>query len=246
MLSLHRTVLIYSIYFLISLLCGCLISAIVPSGKLCRQISGFAMEFSSGFTVSVIFLSLIPTAHSFLGITEIIIFLMLGILITMLLQEHLKYKHRTMSAQKRLIATEKLLLLGFAFRGITQGFSVGTGFGFSHCLSLGLGIAAAIKSLPEGTVIFLMNKTSGGSFFRRLLICFLLTGLFFSGTVIGVLIGNTDDIILLRMLVFSGGITLYTAIGDMSIESKMLYHGRFLPIFNLGGMLCGTVLILLN
>ena len=69
---------------------------------------------------------------------------------------------------------------------------------------------------------------------------------FFLGTVLGVLFGNTDDIILLRLLVFSSGMTLYTAVGDMSIESKLLYHGRFLPIFNLGGMLCATMLILLN
>lgn len=246
MLSLHQTVLFYSIYVLISLLCGFLFSIFVPSGKLCNQISGFAMEFSSGFTISVIFLSLIPTAYSLLGTAELIIFMIPGILTAMLLQENLKYKHRTMSATKRLFATEKLTVISFSICGMVRGFSVGTGFGFSSCLGLGLGIASAIKVFPEGTVICLMNKTVGGKFIRRLSLCFLLTLSFFLGTVIGVFFGDTDDSTLLRILVFSSGMTLYTAVGDMSIESKLLYHGRFLPIFNIGGMLCGTALILLN
>ena len=164
----------------------------------------------------------------------------------MLLQEKFKYKYRTMSAKKRLFATEKLTFLSLAFCGVVQGFSVVTGFGFSTCLSFSLGIAYAIKSFPECSVIFLMHKTGGGSFFHRVSICFLLTILFFSGMVIGLFLGNTSDITPLRFLVFSGGITLYTAVGDMSIESKLLYSGRFLPIFNLGGMICGTILILTN
>lgn len=246
MLSLHQTVLLCSIYVLISILCGCLFSVFIPSGKICRQISGFAMEFSSGFTVSVIFLSLIPTAYSFFGAAELLVFLIPGIITAMLLQEKLKYKNRIMSDRKRLFATEKLAIFSFAACSTVQGFSVGTGFGFSSCLGLGLGIASAIKAFPEAVAIFLMNKSVGGSVFYRALICVLLILPFFTGTVLGVLFASTDDIITLRMLVFSSGMTLYTAVGDMSIESKLLYHGRFLPIFNLGGMLCATMLILMN
>lgn len=246
MFSLYNTVLICTAYVLFSLICGFVFSAIVPKGSVCRQITGFAMEFSAGFTVSVVILGLIPAAYSRFRTVELLLFLILGICVSMILQEKLKYSYRIMSEKRRLAATGKLSAFSFAFESFIRGLSVGTGFGLSSCLGIGLGAASAIGAFPNGTAFFLLLKSSGKSNFYRFISCILLTVPFFFGSVLGAYIGNSAEVLFLRLLVFSGGVTLYTTAGDMSLESKLLCHGRFIPVFNILGMILGIAVILFN
>lgn len=202
------------------------------------------MEFASGFTLSVIFLNLIPAAYEVCGTVELLSFLILGIFVSMLLQEKLKYRYRTMSEKRRISATEKLSILSFAVENFVRGLSVGTGFGLSSGLGFGLGFASAVGAFPESSAIFMMSKTSEKPLFRRFFGCFLLVFPFLMGTLCGIHIGAFDRQWLSRILLFSGGITLYSTVGDVSIESKLLYHGRFIPIFNISGMILGIAAVL--
>ncbi len=204
------------------------------------------MEFASGFTLSVIFLSLIPSVYAFCGALELISFMILGIFTAMLLQEQLKYRYRTMSEKRRLAATEKLSVLSFAVGSFVRGLSVGTGFGLSSGLGFGLGFASAVGAFPESSAIFMMSKAAEKNVLKRFFGCFLLTIPFMIGALFGTHIGVSDRTWVTRMLIFSSGITLYSAVGDVSIESKLLYHGRFIPIFNISGMILGTAVVLSN
>lgn len=246
MLSLYNTVLICTAYVLFSLICGFIFSAIIPKGGICRQVTGFAMEFSAGFTVSVVILGLIPEVYARLRTEELLLFLILGICVSMLLQEKLKYKYRILSEKSRLAASGKLSAFSFSFESFIRGLSVGTGFGLSSCLGFGLGAASAIGAFPNGTSFFLLLKSSGKSSFYRFISCILLTIPFFFGSILGSYLGNSAEVLFLRLLVFSGGVTLYTTAGDMSLESKLLCHGRFIPIFNILGMILGIAVVLFN
>lgn len=244
MFSLYKTVFIYSGYVFIAILAGFLLSISVPEGKICRQITGFSMEFASGFTVSIIFLYLIPSAYAFCKLPELLLFLILGISTAMLMQERLKYRHRKMSEKNRIAATEKLSALSFAISSFIRGISVGTGFGLSAGLAFGLGSASALDTFPESSAIFMMSKTSGKPLRKRILCCFCLAIPFLLGSLCGANIGVADRSWLIRMLAFSGGITMYSAVGDVSIESKLLYRGRYIPIFNISGMIFGIATVL--
>lgn len=244
MLSLFTTVAAYSAACFAGMSGGFVVSSSVPSGKSGRQITSFAMEFSSGFTVSVIFLSLIPVSYNLCTATATASALITGVLFAMILQERLKYSVKTMPEKQRLSATWKLSAVGAAICGAVRGLAAGTGFGLSPGLGSDLCAAAAISAFPDGTAVLMMLKTSGASPAKRLLAALLLSLPFSVGAAVGAFLGDTDDGMLSLLLSFSGGVMLYSAVGDMCIESKLMYHGRFIPVFNIAGMMCGTLLIL--
>ena len=244
MYSLYQTVLIYCGYVLVSVFCGFLMSVSIRNKRFLNQILCFTMEFSAGFTTSMVLLEAIPSIYRELRAEELISFLILGLFTAMLLQEQLKYRKKEMSPKKRISATQKISVLSFAVSNLLRGLSVGTGRGMGLTMGAGFGISAAVYAFTESASVFLMSKAAEKSASRSLLLCFLMSVPFLSGALPGAYLGSLSKKVLSRALAFSCGIALYSAIGDMGIESKLLYHGRFLPIFRISGMIFGITFIL--
>ena len=244
MFSLYNTVLICSSCVFFSLFLGLLVSFTVPLGKSLKQITGLVMEFSSGFTVAIVFLNIIPFAYSYLKVLELIILLLLGVLILMLTQEKLKYRYNSMSDDLRLSSTLRLICISFALTSVLKGVSVGTGLGHSLGFGIDFVISFAICIFPDSLAIFMLNKTLKKTVFRRLVSCCALAVPVLIGSFFGAYLGHFNEIIFSRILVLIGGVSLYLAVGEISIESKHLYKGRLIPICNIAGMILGVTTVL--
>lgn len=204
------------------------------------------MEFSSGFTVSVLFLSLIPEACRHCSPWEIILFLLQGVFTAAFMQDRMKHRHGVMSPKSRIAASERLTLLCLGVSGGVRSFSAGTGFFFSPCLGSGLGIAAAVSLFPMGAAAFFMHRASGQPIYKGLIICLLLPLTCVLGLKTGLNFGKTDGVCLMRVILFCEGINLYTAVGDVGRESRALFGGRYLPLSHVSGMVCAVLLVLFN
>ena len=233
-MSLHTIVLLSYITGLVSCLIGAFSTFILKakSMNIC-----FALEFSSGVMLSVLFCEALPYAFEKGSFLSAIVSLISGISLLALVQE---------TSMKNPVPNGGVIAVNFCVRNFSEGVLLGTGFFFSSDLGMHLLLSILVRNTPE-IIAFALSLKKNGTRKAVIFIVCVLIGLFFgAGTHTGCMLGRVDTGVMSIVFAFCSGMMLYTALGDNLPRSHRLYNGRRTEVFCIAGVLVGLFMINLS
>jgi ZIP family zinc transporter len=210
-----------------------------------NRFMSFILEFSGGLMMAVVCFDLLPEAFELGGLKFGIAGIIIGVIVIVYLENILNQfdsKKKVTTSNNRLLRAGILMGTGIALHNLPEGIAIGSGFGASTTLGLGLAFVIAIHDIPEGLAMALPMK-AGGMKSLRVLVYTLLAGIPTGfGAFVGALLGEISDELISLCLGFAGGAMLYIVCGDIIPESKMIYKGRISTIGNILGIILGTII----
>ena len=194
----------------------------------------FALEFSSGVMLAVLFCEALPAAFESGDFLAVMLALISGILLMALVQE------RTMKSK---VPNGYVIGVNFCVRNFSEGILLGTGFYMSATLGMFLLFSMLVRNTPE-IIAFALSLKKNGMRKAMIFTIAVVTGLFFGvGTCVGSLLGKVDAKIMSYVFAFCAGTMLYTSLGDNLPRSHRLYNGRRTSFFCIAGVLVGLWVI---
>ena len=217
-------------------------------GLLCSffQIKGnkklsFVLEFTGGLMVAVVCFDLLPEAFREGGILLAVLGIFFGVAIVVLLQNWIYGKNKFKS-DNSLLKSGIFIAVGMALHNFPEGLAIGSGFSVSSSIGMSILIVIALHDVVEGACVSLPIRAGGktASFAVRVA-CMsgLPTGI---GAFIGAILGEVSPMITTICLSFAAGAMLYIVCGDILLQSKKLYPGRFPALGYIFGFVIGMII----
>lgn len=203
-----------------------------------RKMISFILEFAGGLMTSVVCFTLIPESLELTDLTNCLFGIFLGIITMIISSEYIERKIENKKTNI-LLKTGLIVGIGLAIHNFPEGIAIGSSFIASKIVGYSIAISILLHDIPEGLGMAIPLKKSGMSRRKIILYTFLsgvTTGI---GAVIGNLLGNISNNIIGIMMSFSSGAMLYIVSGEIIIESKKIYKGRFGGLGNILGMIVG-------
>ncbi|HCW04005.1 MAG TPA: ZIP family metal transporter [Clostridium sp.] len=229
-------VLLPSVISLIGTMVGASVGVFLknPSKRLMSIILGFA----AGVMLSIVVFDLIPESIETRSFSETIIFLIIGILIIMTLDNLIQGKNKEGSPHYKLAF---LTALGLMLHNFPEGIIMGCSFMAGKTLGLKMSIIIAIHDIPEGMAVsapLMLSRVKVSKILTYVFITALPTAL---GAWLGIFLGSVSENVLGSCLALASGIMLYISCGELLPESNNQWNG----IAGTVGMLAGVILGLL-
>jgi ZIP family zinc transporter len=213
-----------------------------------KRYLSFILEFSAGLMTSVVCFELIPQALKYGGIYITLSSLFAGILTIMTVEEFIRKKDvvKDSKGSSGLRRAGVLMAIGIALHNFPEGFAVGSGFGASLSLGVILTAVIVIHDIPEGIAMAVPMRVGGFSRMRTFLLTVLSGVPMGVGAFLGVVLGGISEGFIGLCLAYAAGAMLYVVYGQLVIESKKLYLGRFPSIGNVFGIICGIIVTIFS
>jgi len=205
-----------------------------PGPKFMSMILGI----SGGLMLAVVTFDLLPEAFEMGGLVLGIIGIIVGILVTTLIDELLPDFNGMAKDRGNYFKMGLLLALGLALHNFPEGLAIGSGLTAGNSLGMGLALVIGLHDIPEGMAVAAPMSISGVSRCKVLFFTVstaLPTGI---GALIGGILGNISPVFITLCLSFAGGTMLYIVCGELIPKSRNLFE-NYLSTF---GILCGIIL----
>lgn len=210
-----------------------------------NRFMSFILEFSAGLMLSVVCFDLLPESFELGGVKIGILGVAIGAVIIIFIEDIIKRVDPGKNAvikNSRLLRAGILMGTGIALHNFPEGIAIGSGFGASAKLGLGLAFVIAVHDIPEGLSMALPMKVGGMKSLKVLYYTILAgipTGI---GAFVGALLGEISEQVISLCLGFAGGAMLYIVSGDLIPESKSIYRGRISTLGNILGIILGIIM----
>ena len=206
-----------------------------------------ALAFASGVMIFVSFLDLIPESYSLLksiftkfpALLFLLIFICLGIIISMLIDEFLPKNKKKVINNKKLYHLGIVSMLAIIIHNIPEGIATFLSSSTNQNLGLSLAIAISFHNIPEGISIAIPIYFSTRSRSKAFLYT-LISGLSepFGAILAYFFLANIiNNLIMSIILAIIAGIMIHISIYELLQESLSYKKGKLTIIFLLAGFI---------
>lgn len=240
-------VIILSIFFAII---GTLIGSFLGIffAKRTQKSIGILLGFTAGIMIGIVSIDVVPTLLIEYDILKVILYLLLGSVLTHLIDKYLENYIKTKKIKdlnNQLVYTGFLMLIALALHNIPEGIALSASSLYNINMGLKMGIVIAIHDIPEGMAIS-GPMISGGIKKKKAFFYAVLTSLFtIFGSLIGISLGSYLDELIYVALALASGAMLYVAYKDLIPRSLEFIEESLLTMMILIGFICSLVIICL-
>jgi ZIP family zinc transporter len=200
----------------------------------------FVMEFSGGMMTAVVCFSLMPDAIAQGGIFLSILGLMLGVMVTMMLEDVI-ISGGAQDLNVHFSGTAYAVMAAVGLHNFPEGLAIGSGYGVSVNLGLSLAFVIALHNIPEGLAIALPLRLSGKKPLKAMCLTALAEVPTVVGAVFGALVGKISPQMMTICISAAAGAMLYIVSADIIPESKRLDSGKIGIFGSILGMIAGII-----
>lgn len=207
-----------------------------PSKRLMSGILGFA----AGIMLAIVVFDLIPESIESWSFSGTIIFVIIGILIVMTIDNLIPENYNGATAHNKVAF---LTALGLMLHNFPEGIIMGCGFMAGKNLGLRMSIIIAIHDIPEGMAVtapLMLSRVRISKILTYVLITALPTAL---GAWLGIFLGSVSKDVLGSCLAVASGIMLYISCGELLPESNKQWEGIAGTVGLLSGFILGLIMI---
>lgn len=198
---------------------------------------------SGGLMLSVVTFDLLPEAFELGGLTLSIIGILIGILVTALVDEYLPDFNNISRGRGEYFKMGLLLAIGLAIHNFPEGLAIGSGFTAGQKLGFGISLVIGAHDIPEGMAVAVPMSISGINRFKIFLYTAataIPTGI---GSLAGALLGGISPVFVTLCLGFAGGTMLYIVCGELIPKSKSLFENVLSTFGILAGIIAGIIIV---
>lgn len=218
---------------------GGLAASLIPAGR--RRIIGFLMDYSAGLMLSVVCLTLLPSAFERAGLLWNLSGLFSGFVL-MYGSDLLLRRAETRHGHAGLRTAGIAMAVGIAIHNFPEGIAIGSGFEADIRLGFSLAAAIAFHDVPEGASIALALRGGGVSKINAFAVSLLSGVPMVFGAVFGFYAGSLSASAISLCLSFAAGSMLYLIFGDMLPEAQKLGRSTLCAFGCSLGILSGMML----
>lgn len=207
-----------------------------------NRFMSMVLGISGGLMLSVVTFDLLPEAFELGGVPLSILGIIIGILITTLIDEYLPDFDNVSRGRGQYFKMGLLLAMGLAIHNFPEGLAIGSGFTAGQRLGLGLSLVIGMHDIPEGMAVAAPMSISGTNRLKVFLFTVataLPTGI---GAFIGALLGNVSPHFVTLCLGFAGGTMLYIVCGELIPKSRSLFENVLSTFGILAGIILGILI----
>jgi ZIP family zinc transporter len=204
-----------------------------------NRILGFILGFAGGLMLAIVVFELIPDCIKSWDLLCTMLFCIIGILITLLIDSFFSQKNNINMYGKVAFMTA----FGLMIHNFPEGIIMGAGFLAGQSLGIKMSIIIAIHDIPEGMAVaapLMVTNVKPGRILFYVLITALPTVL---GAWIGIFTAGISKNALAICLAVASGIMLYTVCGELLPESSKVWSGTTTTLGSLIGILLGLFMI---
>lgn len=243
---LYNISIVTSVGFLtgwMGILTGILASFFVNKGN--SRIKGSAFGFIGGLMLAIVSFDLIPEAIEISNIYMTSMGLIIGLIISVLLEGRLDFIH---------LPSHTSQYHGFVKSGIFMAIAIGIhhlpiGFALASLLStnpikgIHLAIAVALHGVPEGLALGIFFNESKICVFSLILISILTCVPMGLGALLGGIISGVSPAIISLSLAFTSGMILYIISSETIPKARETWKGRISTIGIVSGFIIGLLIM---
>lgn len=240
-------IIVFSIFFgIIGTFIGSLLG--IGFAKQTHKSIGILLAFTAGIMIGIVSIDVVPTLLIEYDIVKIILYLILGAVLTHLIDKYLEDYIKTTKLKQfdnQLVYTGFLMLIALALHNIPEGIALSSSSLYNLDMGLKMGIVIAIHDIPEGMAIS-GPMISGGIKKKKAFFYAMFTSLFtIMGSLIGLSLGSVLDELIYVSLALASGAMLYVAYKDLIPRSLEFIEERLLTIMILIGFICSLIIVCL-
>ncbi|MCR4263102.1 MAG: ZIP family metal transporter [Candidatus Roizmanbacteria bacterium] len=208
-----------------------------------NQSVAIMVSFAAGVMLGAAFFDILPEAFEDLNISEVLMWTLIGIVVSFLLERFLLWYHHHHVDRHQIEPSAYLVLFGDTIHNFVDGVAISASFLVSPAIGLTTTIAIAAHELPQELADFSILLHAGMKKKKALLYNFItaLTAVF--GAVISYLFLSSFEILIPLALSFTAGMFIYIALADLIPD---LHHsqGSYLNIAQSLPFILGILLML--
>lgn len=207
-----------SIFFgVIGTLIGSILGILFAKGS--QKSVGILLAYTAGIMIGIVSMDVIPTLLIEYSFLKVIFYLLLGVILTHLLDKYLESflsaKVRSITIDNKLIYTGLLMLVALALHNIPEGIALASSSLFNKKMGISIGLVIALHDIPEGMAIS-GPLVAGGVKKKKAFFYALVTSCFtILGSLIGLALGRFLDELIYISLTLASGAMLYVAYKDL-------------------------------
>ncbi len=210
---------------------GAIISCFFPKNN--QRYYSCVLNLSAGIMIGVSVFNLIPNACALSGLGSSIIWVIIGIVVTLLLDRFFVNNSHSHAKLGYLIA------IGLALHNLPEGIAIGMGYSASTALGFSVAISIIVHDIPEGMSVALPilkdNKKKTYAIFIT-----ILSGVPTAfGAYIGAVLGTVSNSLIGPSLAFAAGIMLCISMNDILPDAE---NSKVSSIYSIIGVLIGLCL----
>lgn len=205
-----------------------------------KRLMSIILGFSAGIMLAIVVFDLIPESIETWSFSGTIIFLIIGILIVMTIDNLIPEGGKGDSTHYKVAF---LTALGLMLHNFPEGILMGCGFMAGKTLGLRMSIIIAIHDIPEGMAVsapLMLSRVKVSKILTYVLITALPTAL---GAWLGIFLGRVSKDVLGSCLALASGIMLYISCGELLPESNKQWNGIAGTVGLLSGVILGLFMI---
>jgi len=244
--------LIVMIALLVGILGTCFGSALaVMTKKFSENMTNYLLAFAGGVMMSLVFFDLMPEALEASNVWIVVGGILIGLIAITILDTIVKKitvitdgtQDSGPKNQKSILKSGIVMLIAVGIHNIPAGIAIGAGGAHDAQIGVMMALMFALHNIPEGMALS-APLSAGGVKGRNVVLLASLSGApTLIGAVIGMLIGNISDGIMVITLSGIGGIMLYMIFVEIIPEAIETTKSRFLMLTILLGVLVGFVVM---
>lgn len=205
-----------------------------------KRLLGAIMGFAGGLMLAVIVFDLIPEAVYKSGLSNTVIFYIIGILLVMILDRIFSNKK---NSDGNYVKVAFITALGLMFHNLPEGIIMGFGFLAGENLGIKMSLIIAIHDIPEGIAVTAPLMASNVRISKILLYAFITAIPTALGATFGVVAGSISNEILGYCLALASGIMMYVVFAELIPESNKLWRGTTNTLSILIGLTLGFIMV---
>lgn len=198
---------------------------------------------SGGLMLSVVAFDLLPEAFELGGVPLSIIGILIGILVTTLVDEYLPDFEEGFTGGGEYFKMGLLLAIGLAIHNFPEGLAIGSGFTAGQKLGFGISLVIGAHDIPEGMAVAAPMSISGVNRFKIFLYTVATAVPTGVGAFIGAVLGGISPVFVTLCLGFAGGTMLYIVCGQLIPKSRSLFENVLSTFGILAGIIAGIIIV---
>lgn len=242
----YNTLIIGGIGFFtawMGILSGILFSFIV--NKRNQRFKGTAFGFIGGLMIAIVCFDLIPEAIQASNIYISSVGIILGLILSVLLDGKLEFDHIpiTTSKNNRFLKSGIFMAIAIGIHHAPMGFALGSLLSTNPTKGIHLALVIILHGIPEGLALGLFFNESKVGIFSLVIISIITSIPMGLGTILGGLISEISPAIISLILALTGGMILYIIYSETLPNARETWKGRLSTIGIVMGFLVGILIM---
>lgn len=210
-----------------------------------KQFKVASFGFIGGLMISIVCFDLIPESIETSNIYITAIGIILGLILSILLDRKLDYDHIFNSNKKknRFFKSGIFMAIAIGIHHAPMGFALGSLLSTEPIKGIHLAIAVILHGIPEGLALGLFFNESNIGVFSLVAISIITSIPMGLGAFLGSIISEISPVIISLSLSFAGGMILYIISKETIPSAREIFKGRLSTMGIFIGVVAGILIV---